>query len=222
MKEDKNKEVRVMSAQDYFSKYPELKPKEVEVNRSNINQEEFMVFERYFSNVCYDYTVYKQLYTNQEKIDVMNHFNSLILSRMQIALYEKVGLSLARMLDREEMCGKDNLSLKRYVVLGESKGLEEKYQELLDLYSNSKMKKWRNRSIAHNDLKTMMKDEGVSYRPGFEVFGEMLEIIGEMISDIKGDHFSIDIDVVIPFDLNGDSFIAKMRRSNEGKIKDDW
>lgn len=93
-------ETRIYASYDEFCKVRGLPlPKRVEFDRAKVNQDEFKVIKDYFTNLCLDLTVYSDLFTEQQSINVMNEFNPLVFGRIQKAYIEKLCLSLACLLD---------------------------------------------------------------------------------------------------------------------------
>jgi hypothetical protein len=95
-KQKDNSGVTIHASYDEFCKTHGLEPpKRIEFDRSKVNPEELEVLKGYFSSLCTELTIYKELFTKQESVGVMNKFNSFIFSRIQRAYIEKICLSLA-------------------------------------------------------------------------------------------------------------------------------
>ncbi|WP_219623907.1 hypothetical protein, partial [Vibrio parahaemolyticus] len=69
-------DVSIYASYDDFCKANNLPlPKRVEFDRSKVNQQELSVLKKYFTDLCTDLTLYSELFTSQESVDVLNKFN---------------------------------------------------------------------------------------------------------------------------------------------------
>lgn len=190
-------------------------PHRVEFDRSKINQQELEVIRNYFTDLCIDLTIYSDLFTSQESVDVLSQFNSLIFNRIKRAYIERLCLSIACLLDPAETGKNKNLSLEHIINQCNSPELEKKLDKLKGLYNSTGIKLWRQKLLAHNDLKTLMGVAPLDLKFEHSDIEYMLELIQEIFDDISDPRIHTDIRVGLPFDKNGSAFIKKLKLSLE-------
>jgi len=205
-------ETRIYASYDDYCKERGLPlPSRVEFDRTKVNQEELKVIKEYFTNLCLDLTIYSDLFTEQESIDVMNGFNSLVFSRIQKAYIEKLCLSLACLLDPAQTGKNKNLSLARIITQCECPELDGKYSNLLKLYELTGIKNWRSKLLAHNDLNTLMGKKILDLKFEHDDIENIIELIQEIFDDISDPTVQTDIRVTLPFDKDVNQFISKLK-----------
>ncbi|EGQ9468438.1 hypothetical protein J7G21_004144 [Vibrio parahaemolyticus] len=193
-------------------------PKRIECDSSKVDQQEFEVLKEYFLNLCTDLTLYSELFTIQESLDVLHKFNPLVFSHIQKAYLEKLCLSIACLLDQAETGKNKNLSLARIIKQCDCPNLDAKFQELKELYASTGIKEWRRKLLAHNDLQTLMGTKPLNLKFEHDDIENIMELIQEIIDDISDPKVSTDIKVVLPRDQDSSAFIYKLQCAlkNEG------
>lgn len=154
-----NKQTGVVttSSWDEFSKRTGISlPKTPMVDRSLFSSSELECFENYFVSLCTDLTIYNQLFGTDESIAVLEEFNGFIFKRIHRSYLEKICLKISCLMDPAKAGSNDNLSLLRFVKKAGSPELSAAYDKLYDDYENTGIKTWRNKVLAHTDLKTVM------------------------------------------------------------------
>ncbi|EPZ2425585.1 hypothetical protein ACXLRA_004264, partial [Vibrio vulnificus] len=205
-------DVSIYASYDDFCKANNLPlPKRVEFDRSKVNQQELSVLKKYFTDLCTDLTLYSELFTSQESVDVLNKFNSLVFSRIQKAYIEKLCLSIACLFDPAETRKNKNLSLARIVKQCDCPELNDKLEKLNELYVSTGIKQWRQKLLAHNDLRTLMGTKPLNLQFGHEDIENIMELIQEIFDDISDPTVYTDIRIVLPYDKNGGAFIRKLQ-----------
>ncbi|MFI0473736.1 hypothetical protein ACGLWX_13565 [Halomonas sp. HMF6819] len=209
-------ETQIYATYDEFCKARGLiLPHRVEFNRSKVKQDELKVIKEYFTNLCLDLTVYSDLFTDQQSIDVLNEFNSLIFGRIQKAYIEKLCLSLACLLDPAQTGrNNENLSLARIIAQCECPELDDKYSELLKLYELTGIKSWRSKLLAHNDLNTLMGKKKLDLKFRKNDIENIIELIQEIFDDISGSTAQTDIRIALLFDQDISQFLNKLKLSS--------
>lgn len=215
MTEDDKFGVSVYASYDEFCKANNIPfPHRVDFDRSKVNQKELKVLKSYFVNLCTDLTLYSELFTSQESVNVLNEFNSLVFSRIQKAYIEKLCLSIACLLDPAETGKNKNLSLAHIVKQCNCPELDNKLSQLNGLYESTGIKQWRQKLLAHNDLRTLMGTKPLNLKFGHDDIENIIELIQEIFDDISDPTVHTDIKVVLPYDKNGRAFIRKLRCSS--------
>jgi hypothetical protein len=93
--------------------------------------------------------------TKPSRIDLINKAAGEFFRIIQDGLWEDALLHIARLTDSPRSVGKDNLSIRGLPALIEKPELRQTVQELVDvaLQKTGFARDWRNRHIAHKDLK---------------------------------------------------------------------
>ncbi|EGQ8604990.1 hypothetical protein NOK89_24925 [Vibrio parahaemolyticus] len=186
-------------------------PKRIECDSSKVDQQEFEVLKEYFLNLCTDLTLYSELFTIQESLDVLHKFNPLVFSHIQKAYLEKLCLSIACLFDPAETGKNKNLSLDRIIKQCDCPNLDAKFKKLEELYESTGIKKWRRKLLAHNDLQTLMGTKPLNLKFEHDDIENIMELIQEIIDDISDPKVSTDIKVVLPRDQDSSAFIYKLQ-----------
>lgn len=214
MTEDDKSGVSVYVSYDEFCEANNLSfPHRVDFDRSKVNQKELEVLKSYFVSLCTDLTLYSELFTCQESVNVLNDFNSLVFSHIQKAYLEKLCLSIACLLDPAETGKNKNLSLARIVKQCDCPELDDKLSKLNCLYESTGIKQWRQKLLAHNDLRTLMGAKPLNLKFRHDDIENIIEIIQEIFDDISDPTVHTDIKVVLPYDKNGRAFVRKLQSS---------
>src|SRR5690554_8189758 len=87
----------------------------IDFSLSDINPDELAVLKTYFSEICTDFTLYMQLFSEKESIEQVNQFNSFVFNRLERAYLEKICLKIATLMDPARTGGNQNLSLIRFI-----------------------------------------------------------------------------------------------------------
>jgi len=107
---------------------------------------------------------YEDLFgTKPSRIDLMNKAAPRFFRIVQDALWEDTILHISRLTDPPKSLNKENLSIQRLPLIVEDKELKQNLKKKIDkAKTNSKFcRDWRNRRIAHHDLKLAIED-GIS------------------------------------------------------------
>ena len=215
MSTDKS-ETRIYASHDEYCKARDLPlPHRVEFDRSKVNQDELKVIKEYFTNLCLDLTVYSDLFTEQQSIDAMNEFNSLVFRQIQKAYIEKLCLSLACLLDPAQTGKNQNLSLERIIKQCECPELDGKYSDLFKFYELTGIKSWRSKLLAHNDLNTLMGKKKLDLKFEHDDIENIIELIQEIFDDISDPTVHTDIRITLPFDQDVNQFVRKLKLGSE-------
>ena len=192
-------------------------PEKVSINRELFCEEELACFENYFASLCTDLTIYNQLFGCDESISVLNEFNGLIFGRIQLNFVERICLKIACLMDPASS-GKGgankNLSLKRLVDISQNNELKETYDRLQASYEKTGIKIWRNKILAHTDLKTAMGEYDFELKLDKDTLNEIIREIQDIYDLIKDPNVYTDTAVTLPFDKDVNSFLTKLKVAN--------
>jgi hypothetical protein len=164
---------------------------------------------------------YRQLFgTSQARFDLLNRFAGILFKYLKRIMEHEVALSLFRLLDPPDTCGKDNLSLERVVnvlkahdatvgaalqnQLSTMRGILYHYADL------------RNKVIAHNDLVTTPAIYNGTSNILFPSRQEVESLLGEIRSFMNrvGEHCGRGTThfepPTIALGLDGDDLVANL------------
>ncbi len=111
---------------------------------------------------------YVQLFGSRpERIDLLNGAAATFFRIVQDTLWEDTLLHLARLTDSADTGGKPNLTIKRLAVLVED-ALRDDVTGLVETAADKTAfaRDWRNRHIAHRDLRLALQDRAEPLEPG--------------------------------------------------------
>lgn len=129
------------------------------------------LFHALWQEVAWLYTKwgeYVALYgTKSSRIDLMNKAAPRFFRIVQDALWEDTLLHIARLTDPPRSAGKENLSIQRFPSTVGDEKLRQKLEEKIEIakINSNFCRDWRNRHIAHRDLKLAIQDGSNSLSP---------------------------------------------------------
>ncbi len=212
-------EVNVSTLEDFLKRYPEMASLDpmnrIDFSLSDINPDELSVLKVYFCEICTDFTLYMQIFSEASGIEQLNKFNSFVFSYLERAYLEKICLKIATLMDPAAINKNENLSLQRFIKQTKSTVLQSKFDSLNNFYISSGIKDWRNKVLAHADL------QAISGTSALQVIFDRADVdnfvseIQDFIDLINDPRVSTDHRVVLPRDKDGYAFIEKLREHNE-------
>ncbi len=132
---------------------------------------------------------YKVLFgTRPSRIDLMNRAAGEFFRIVQDGLWEDALLHIARLTDSPQSMGKDNLSIRALPPLIRDPEIRRTVQELVEtsLKKTEFARDWRNRHIAHKDLKLALAEGAEPLKPASRAaVGEALAAIADVLNAIS-------------------------------------
>jgi hypothetical protein len=125
-----------------------------------VSTEHVETMQKVVADVATEFTLYTQLFVMPDTIDLLNKTASMVFSSYQRSLLNTIYISISRILD-PATSGRDkdsNLSFKFIISeleLTENKELSELLSNTQQLFVSTGLKKYRNKVISHNDLRTI-------------------------------------------------------------------
>jgi hypothetical protein len=179
--------------------------------------------------------VYRQLYgKSPERVELLNESAGTFFNLLQNILLHDMVLAIARLTDRSEVCGRENLVLGQLVEKLDSKSyseLIERLREHLIIISTKCeiFRKKRNREVAHSDLMTALKVDVELPGVSRQMFEDALAAIRDYMNEFEI-YFSESSTAYEYFSMNsdGEALIWQLKRAadyrdgvNEGAIPRD-
>lgn len=149
------------------------------------------LFHALWQEVAWLYTKwreYEDLFgTKPSRIDLMNKAAPRFFRIVQDALWENTILHISRLTDPPKTMNKENLSIQRLPLIVEDKELKQNLKKKIDkAKTNSKFcRDWRNRRIAHSDLKLAIEDRSTPLEPSSrKAINDTLSAIVDVINQV--------------------------------------
>lgn len=115
------------------------------------------LFKSRLSDISLNFTVYSELFDNTHFLNTLNNFHSFVFGNYQKCLVDALYLEIAKLFDPEGNKDK-NLSFLYLISLTNGNNhaeLKKDFEELCKLFISSNLKVYRNKLLAHNDLKAI-------------------------------------------------------------------
>lgn len=213
------KKAKTRTFEDFCKENPNV-PNLVATNKidfllSDVNQDDLAVLKGYFSGICTDWTIYMQLFYKQDDIEQLEKFNGFIFGYIEKAYLERICLKISTLMDPVGKRGNKNLSLQLFIKQTKSQKLEDQFDRLKEFYTSSGIKKWRDKVLAHADLKTLAGMREIKINFERKDVNSFLANIQEFIDMLSDPGVATDHTVVLPRDKDGKAFIQKISEYNE-------
>jgi hypothetical protein len=122
------------------------------------------------------------------RIDLMNKVAPLFFRVVQDSLFEVTLLHIARLTDPPKSAGKENLTVKRIPLLVSDQRLSGVLKSKIEVavQKSEFCRDWRNRLIAHQDLKLAIEEEGINLLPpaNREMVQKALDSIADVLNTV--------------------------------------
>ncbi|MFT6908211.1 MAG: hypothetical protein ACJAS1_004905 [Oleiphilaceae bacterium] len=176
---------------------------------------------RLLSELSIDITLYSQLYGPEESVSVLNHFNGLVFGRLQYCLIDRIFIEFAKLMDKEKMCGNENLSflyiIKKYDLESDSE-ISHKHTNIVKIYKETNIPNYRNKELSHNDLQTKLGstkvDVTITPKGAHELLNSMFSLVNEIEYKLGRTTHKVGKSsyISLPREKDGLSFIAKLAK----------
>ena len=171
-------------------------------------------------DVSTDLTFYNQIFGAVEKVEILKEFSEWVFSNYQRCLADTIFTKLSKLLDPEKTFGFNNLSFK-YVIDDASltcdKDIKAAKEKLEVIFVKSGLKKYRNKVLAHNDALSIQNsiNHSIHFENGIEHFLASMWELFALIEFKSGNETvlpSYGVGVIIPADLDGETFLLKLKK----------
>ena len=181
--------------------------------------EVFALFKNRLSDISLNFTVYSELFDSSDSVNTLNNFHSFVFGNYQKCLVDVLYLEIAKLFDPKGNKDK-NLSFLYLISLTNSDSkpeLEADFEELKILFTSSNLKAYRNKLLAHNDLKAIQGIRAVKPEVTTETLEELLKRAWTLFGKIE---FTLGITekayqtspyIQLPTGTGIDEFITKLK-----------
>ena len=105
--------------------------------------------------------VLMHLFSSKKTLDLLNETAPSFFHLIQELLISDIVLSIARLMDRPQICGKSTLSMKGFSARIADAGTRTTYVTIINEIASQlgDLSAWRHKKLAHNDLKKALRLE---------------------------------------------------------------
>ena len=171
-----------LTSKETKQKYIEVMGKELGIIFHALRNELLWLFEKW--------TEYVELFgTKQSRVELVNQAASHFFGIVQNTLWENTLLHIARITDNEKSAGKENLTIRRLPKLIEKQSCKKEVEALIDKINKKRefCKDWRDRHIAHSDLKLAIWEDAEKLKPASrKQVIELLKLIAKALNTVSG------------------------------------
>ena len=149
-------------------------------------QQIFDVLHQQICRLHYDWIIYRQLFAkDDDRVQTLNRAARGVAWLLQQLLQDAVYLSITRLTDPPQSCGKDNLTFRQLNEQLDGHADQQFLDQLANAISNAEhlrkdLKEDRNKRIAHNDLAQAQMD--IFTRPSRQHIEECLAAIRDIMN----------------------------------------
>ncbi|WP_146448358.1 hypothetical protein [Vibrio kanaloae] len=181
-------------------------------------------FKAKLRDVSLNFTIYSELFDEQDAVDIMNNVNPLIFGNYQRCLVDVLYLEISKLLDPMRQGGNQNLSFAYIISL-----VPQQYQQELNsdlsvlenLFEQSNLKKYRNKKLAHNDLQSIKSERGIELNISSSKLENMLDcawlVLGkvEFYLGLTDRPYKTAVHVRLPTGITIEEFISQLGKCTQ-------
>ncbi len=188
----------------------------IDFDPKTLNREEVEALQNFLTDLCMDLSIYMEMFDEEENAEEIHNYSGIICSKIERAYLERICLKFATLMDPPKSCGKENLSFKRFIQETKSEILQEIWDDINLFYTNSKIRNWRNKVLAHADLLTFVNN---SFDLNFERREiEAVVVRSQEFVDLVADStITTDHRVKLPYGSDVSSFVRGIKKLNNEK-----
>ncbi len=214
------KKVRTSTQKDFLERHPSLSGvdpmNKIDFDPKLLNRDEVEALQNFLTDLCMDLTIYMELFNEKGNIEELNKFSGIIFSKIERSYLERICLKFATLMDPPKSCGKENLSFKRFIQETKSDLLQGIYNDIDRFYSNSGIKNWRNKVLAHADLLTFVNNS-ISLNFERHEIDAVVARAQEFVDWICDPTITTDHRVKLPYGSDVSSFVSGIKKLNNEK-----
>ena len=170
--------------------------------------------------IYFDWKINLEIFGNQDNVEILKYFSNSTFHYFQKHINISILLSIIKLNDPYQNSGNKNLTLK--TLLNDYNPNSDEYNLLFkkieELEDNIKeLKKHRNKFLAHNDYKLLLKEGNKPIILGKTNIDKAFKIIKEVMDIIQKNNPSFEkLSYEIAFDINNhNDMIDKMKRCKD-------
>lgn len=193
------------NAPEFIKKLYTMAP--IDFDPSRLDLDKFNAFSRLVTELCHDFTVYSGMFGSEQSREMTYKLGVDVMLVVERALLTQICLRYAALVhdnsktDRHGRIVKTEevISFKELIKPLNSTWLGSKRLEMESFYNNSKLKKWRNKVIAHNDFE-IFKDRNKNIpQLNTDAIREQLVILNDCINYLQNrqeTHTEVEVQLI--------------------------
>lgn len=179
----------------------------IDFDKVKLDGNKLIAFERLVIELCHDFTVYRRMFGTEDARSLSSKLGSEVMLVVERALLTQICLRYAALVHDEtpsrggtKLADKEVVSLRELIDPLGSKWLTEKLNEFKLFYKSSGLDKWRNKVIAHNDLKVFQNRQKYVPALSAEAIENQLVLLNDCLNYLKDEQYKYtDVEVVMTF-----------------------
>lgn len=169
----------------------------VDFDLSLLDKEKLKAFEQLVAELCHDFTVYSGMFGNEEQREATYKLGRDVILIVERAMLTQICLRYSALIhDKWNKKGEEVVSLKQLIQPLNSASLNSKLTEMEEFYNKSNLKRYRNKVIAHNDLKVFQRRNSNIPKLTTEQIEQQLHILNECLNYLK-DRQEVSTDIIV-------------------------
>lgn len=189
----------------------------IDFDPSLLDHDKFIAFSRLVTELCHDFTVYSGMFGSEQSREMTYQLGVDVMLVVERALLTQICLRYAALvhdnskLDKQRRVVKSEevISFKELIKPLNSCWLESKRLDMEHFYNNSKLKKWRNKVIAHNDFRMFKNRNKNVPHLSTDLIRDQLQILNDCINYLQDrQHTHTEVEVQLSFGEGFDKYKA--------------
>lgn len=187
---------------------------------ASVKPDELNTIESLTHDLCLDFTIYRQLFADQESRDKAYTLGSTVMFTLERALLFRICLRFSALIGDKsnERWSSDKrvISISEIIKDLNSDRLNSLRDQFIEFYRASGLEFWRNKFAAHNDKNMLIQGEKPLLLVTSIQIHEELQKLNDFINLLKGEqHVLTDVEVQTIFGTGADKFFATIKKISE-------
>tara|TARA_Y100000310_G_scaffold11866_1_gene12361 strand:+ start:957 stop:1598 length:642 start_codon:yes stop_codon:yes gene_type:complete len=159
---------------------------EVDFDTSLLDRTMLIAFEQLVGEICHDFTVYSGMFGTDKKREASFQLGKDVMHIVERAMLTQICLRYSALVnDKWDAKNKEVVSFKQLIQPLRSCFLNSKLKLFDDFYQTSGLKHYRNKIIAHNDLKAFREGHKKVPKLSTELIEKQLSDLNECLNYLK-------------------------------------
>jgi len=173
-------------APDYIKELFSFPP--IDFDKTKLDTRKLEAFERLVVELCHDFTVYKGMFGSEDARASTYKLGREVMFVVERAFLTQICLRYAALVHDKDKSNRPNekvVSFSELINPLDSEWLNQRLDWFVAFYKDSGLKKWRNKAIAHNDLKVFLNRKQHLPELSVDVIENQLELLNECLNYLR-------------------------------------
>ncbi|MCP1339874.1 hypothetical protein NJR55_09755 [Idiomarina sp. M1R2S28] len=170
----------------------------IDFNKEDLDQEKLAAFKQLVVELCHDFTVYQGMFGSVQARNNSYKLGKSVMFIVERSMLTQICLRYAALVhdnspmkDGKTKKGEQVVSFKELIKPLGSAWLNANLKECEAFFSSSGLKKWRNKVIAHNDLKVFKNRAKYIPKLSIDVIQEQLSLLNESLNYLEDKQYQV-------------------------------